>query len=302
MRVLIADDSALSRRILTQRLSEWGYEVLTCADGTEAVRILLGDDPPALAVLDWDMPGKTGIEVCHQVREAGREPYTYLLILTANQAKGALIEGLQSGADDFLRKPFDDEELHARLRTGQRMADLQADLIATRERLRVQVTHDALTGLWSRGAILEFFEREVARAHREKRMLAAALIDLDPFSLPNTASGQMTRDAVVRAAGNRIRAALRTYDTVGRHGGEQFLVVVPGCDADIAIRRADQIREALGKKPLELQGTTLAVTCSLGLVVGPNGGEADPGHLLQRASDALQRAKKQRDRVEMATS
>lgn len=303
MRVLIADDSALSRRLVAQRLTGWGYEVIPCADGNEALRTLEGQDPPPVAILDWDMPGLSGVEVCRRIRAAGKEPYTYMIILTAHEEKEALVEGLESGADDFLRKPFDDGELRARLHIAQRTTDLQADLIATRERLRVQVTHDALTGLWSRGAILEFFDREVARAHRERRTLAAVLIELDPFKFSTDPGKRLTRDTVVREAGNRIRVSLRSYDTVGRHGGEQFLVVIAGCDAEVSARRAEQIRAAVAQRPIELSGVSLALTCSGGLIVGPTGEMPDPSAMLRKADEALQLAKKLgRNRVEIAPS
>src|SRR5215471_1968431 len=155
MRILIADDSIVTRHLLEATLRKWGYEVVVANDGNEAWKALQGETAPRIAILDWVMPGLTGPEVCKRVREHSRDSegaYTYLLLLTSKSQREDLIEGMESGADDYLTKPFDNHELKVRLRAGTRIIDLQRELLAAREELREQATKDFLTRLWNRSS------------------------------------------------------------------------------------------------------------------------------------------------------
>ena len=135
MRILIADDSLLSRRLLEQTLVGWSYQVTAVSDGEQAWSCLNGPAPPDLAILDWMMPGHTGPELCRLVREKNREPYTYIILLTSRHDKEDVVAGMASGADDYLTKPFDRHELQVRLRAGTRIVELQQQLLTTREAL-----------------------------------------------------------------------------------------------------------------------------------------------------------------------
>jgi PleD family two-component response regulator len=175
MKVLIADDSATSRTMLRSALTRWGYEVVLAENGKEALDILSTDDPPPMAVLDWVMPELTGPEVCRQVRGTLREPYTYILLLTSKNTKGETVEGLEAGADDYVVKPFDQLELQFRLRAGQRIIDLQRNLMQAREELRERASKDVLTMLPNRSAISQTLENELARCHRDHRTVGIIL-------------------------------------------------------------------------------------------------------------------------------
>src|ERR1700679_1424110 len=142
MKVLIADDSATSRAMLRKSLAKWGYEVVMAEDGAEALDILERPGAPPMAILDWVMPHLTGPEVCKKVRETRREPYTYILLLTSKNSKDETIEGLEAGADDYIVKPFDQQELSVRLRAGKRIIDLQLTLMDAREELREKANKD----------------------------------------------------------------------------------------------------------------------------------------------------------------
>jgi two-component system, cell cycle response regulator len=133
MRVLIADDDPVSRQMLARMLKSWRYDVIAASDGDEARAILQQDNAPRLIILDWMMPGLTGPELCRQLRENPRDAYAYILLLTARSDKQDVIEGMQSGADDYITKPFDTEELKVRLRAGRRILDLEDELVAARE-------------------------------------------------------------------------------------------------------------------------------------------------------------------------
>lgn len=129
MRILIADDDNVSRMVLSTTLRNWGHDVTAVADGLAAWDHLRTDDPPPVAVLDWMMPGLEGPEVCRRVRELGRPVPTYLLLLTGRLGTGDIVAGLDSGADDYVTKPFAPDELRSRLRVGERVVALQQGLV-----------------------------------------------------------------------------------------------------------------------------------------------------------------------------
>ena len=165
MRVLAAEDNPVFQSMLKTMLTRWGYEAVMARDGTEAWNIL-ESDAPRLAVLDWMMPGIDGVEICRKIRSANREPYVYILLLTARTESQDLIEGMDAGADDYLTKPFNAHELRVRIRAGRRILDLQAELLRAREALREQATHDGLTGLLNRTSIMEKLDDELSRSAR----------------------------------------------------------------------------------------------------------------------------------------
>ena len=247
MRILIADDSVVSRHLLEATLRKWGYEVVVATDGVEAWNVLQGENPPRLAILDWVMPGLTGPEVCSRVRENSRHrdlDYTYIVLLSSKSQREDLIEGLEAGADDYLTKPFDQHELKVRLRAGTRIIDLQRELVSAREELREQATKDFLTRIWNRSSILDVLSRELARASREKRSVGVVLADLDRFKSVNDTYGHFAGDAVVREFTRRLTAAMRPYDSLGRYGGEEFLIIRPGCDERCAGNQGERLRAA----------------------------------------------------------
>ena len=155
MKILIADDEPVSRRVLQGLLTKWGYDVVGADNGDAAWQHLNSTDAPRMALLDWIMPGQNGIDICKKMRIDRAGPYTYILLLSAKDAKENIVEGLESGADDYLTKPFHPQELKARLRVGLRLLELEDNLVQARESMRFKAMHDVLTGTWNRGAILE---------------------------------------------------------------------------------------------------------------------------------------------------
>ncbi len=301
MRVLIAEDDPVSCHLLEAFLVKWGYQVVVTTDGTEAWRVLQQENPPRLAILDWMMPGMDGVEVCRKVRQRDAEPYIYILLVTAKGQKQDIIEGLEAGADDYLTKPFDAQELRARLRAGRRIIELQEQLLSAREQLKVEATHDPLTGLWNRTAILESLQRELARAQRDKTPTAVIMADLDHFKRINDTYGHLAGDAVLREAARRMSSSVRTYDSIGRYGGEEFLFVFPGSDLNGALTQAERLRSCINKEAMDIFEGAFPITMSLGVAASTEVKEAD---LLVRAADAaLYRAKNGgRNRVEPANN
>jgi len=301
MKILAAEDNLIFRSMLCNLLTKWGYNVVSAADGLEAWEILQSEDAPRLAILDWMMPGLDGPEVCRRLRASGREPYIYILLLTARTESVDLVEGMEAGADDYLKKPLNTMELRARLRAGRRIVELQEQLLMAREALRQQATHDGLTGLLNRTAVLQILHKELARSRRENRPLSLLLADLDRFKQINDEHGHLVGDAVLREAAARMKSAIRRYDAIGRYGGEEFLVVLPGCDAAGATAQAERLRLALAREPFSIGGQAIPVTSSLGgtLCAGGVPGEADD--LIREADRALYLAKERgRNRIEMA--
>jgi len=300
-RILIADDDPVSRRMLQAFLMKWGYLVVAVSDGVEAARILEGDDAPPLAVLDWVMPGLEGPQVCQRVREHPDRPYIYILLLTACSQKGDLLRGLESGADDYLTKPFDAQELRARLRVGQRILDLQDSLIAAREELRFRATHDVLTAIANRGVVLDAINRERSRQIREGGSFGIILLDLDHFKNVNDTCGHLAGDAVLRETARRITDCVRPYDHVGRYGGEEFLVLAPSSDGFGTLGLAERIRTMIQSRPVMTDAGPVNVTASCGVAVSTCEKPVDTHALLLLADEALYRAKEQgRNRSEFA--
>jgi diguanylate cyclase (GGDEF)-like protein len=303
MRVLAAEDNPVFQSMLKAMLGRWGYDAIIAPDGNDALRLLSRDDPPRLAILDWMMPGMDGVEVCRCIRGARREPYIYMLLLTARNESQDLVEGMDAGADDYLTKPFVAHELRARLRAGRRILDLQAELVAAREALRIQATHDGLTGVLNRGSVLNALNQDLARANRESGSVAVLLCDIDHFKKVNDTRGHQVGDAVLQETAHRMKSAIRAYDSLGRYGGEEFLIVLPGCDGEHAIRQAERIHEAITGPSFSFDGSLFASTCSLGVSWRVNASPQDAYDLIREADLALYRAKAAgRNRVEAFAS
>jgi len=296
VKILVADDDAVSRRLLEATLRRWGYDVVVAEDGARAWEILQEEAAPQLAILDWVMPGLDGPQICGEVRCLGEQRYVYLLLLTAKSEKEDLVKGLEAGADDFLTKPFDAQELRARLRAGIRILELQ-------EKLRVEATHDSLTGLWNRGATLDLLRRELSRGERHGTPLTVVMADIDYFKRINDTHGHLAGDVVLREVAHRLSSAVRSYDVAGRVGGEEFLIVFPGCAIGDAVDQAERLRACINREPVETPEGPIPVTLSLGVAVREAPMVVDANSLLRAADAALYRAKSRgRDRVELAAA
>lgn len=300
MRILIADDDATSRLVLASVLKKTGHEVIEAADGLQAWEILREPGGPFLAVLDWVMPEMDGPEVVRRVRAVRTDNPPYIIMLTSRGEKGDIIAGLEAGANDYLAKPFDPGELRARVEVGRRMVELQEALIEARELLAHQATHDPLTGLPNRRAILERLGEECSRAGRRNEVLAVGMCDLDHFKRINDTYGHQSGDEVLCGFARILTDGLRPYDAAGRLGGEEFLVVAPvSAPSDCAVLferlRAETAQTAMPTR----DGKTLSVTVSIG--VAYTVGESTPDEMVRTADAALYDAKRAgRDRVVVA--
>jgi len=298
-KILLAEDSAVYRTLISGHLNDWGFELVIAKDGGEAWKYLQSPNAPRLVLLDWVLPQIEGIELCRKIREAGARPYTYVVLLTGKDGENDLLEGMEAGADDYLVKPFNPPELKARLLAGKRILDLQQELVDARESLRVAATHDFLTGLLNRGETVALLDRELDRSRREKKPFGIILADIDHFKKVNDSHGHLVGDTVLKAVARKLGSDLRTYDGAGRYGGEEFLLVLPGCDLATTLRRAEQIREGISRLKIETNKGKVQVTLSMGVTSAEQRKSADAEALLGDADIALYRAKKNgRNRVE----
>src|SRR5213595_3152510 len=266
MRILIADDELMSRRLLEKTMQRAGYEVTAVANGQLAAAELCKPEGPRLALLDWIMPELDGPGVCREVRKRKDQSYVYMILLTSKEKKEDVVAGLESGAD-YLTKPFDPEELKARLRTGQRILSLEDRLVEAREEMRFQATHDTLTTLWNRGVIVDLLRRELARSRRERVSTSILMCDLDHFKSVNDNYGHLAGDDILKETAKRLLASVRSYDFVGRYGGEEFLVVLNNCNPAYAFARAEEIRKGIAQRSMPSSSGPVSITMSLGLLL-----------------------------------
>jgi len=301
MKVLIAEDDPVFRRLLKEILVSWGYDVVDARDGNEAFQALQAENAPRLAILDWVMPGMEGIEVCRKVREELKEPYTYIILLTANRRDDYLITGMEAGADDYIIKPFIHNELKVRLRAGRRIIELQNELIAAREIIREKSIRDSLTGLLNHEEILGILGKELARGERENSCVSIIMADLDHFKTVNDTYGHMAGDAVLRSTSKIMQSMMRSYDSVGRYGGEEFLIILPECGGECAETFAERARVRISSAYIDTPEWNIPVTISSGVATSGKETGWDANSLIKAADKALYRAKADgRNRVAVA--
>jgi two-component system cell cycle response regulator len=300
--VLVADDDAISLALLASSLRKCQFNVITAKDGLYAWHEAQKATAPNLMILDWMMPGFSGIDLCRKIRSRKTQPYPYILLLTSKDAKQDIVEGLDAGADDYLIKPLDANELQARLRVGKRILGLQQELMLKEQEIRVVALRDRLTGLWNRGAILDLMERETTLNRRSDNSSGVLMIDIDHFKSVNDTYGHQVGDAVLQEVGQRLLQGMRSTDWAGRYGGEEFIVILCNSNAETTAICAERIRQAIASVPVRVSGLELAVTVSVGTALSATRDSLTCSQLIAIADSALYRAKSQgRNSVEVGS-
>jgi diguanylate cyclase (GGDEF)-like protein len=289
MKILIAEDDLTSRLILTAILKKWGFDPVAAEDGGAAWDILQKPDAPRLLLLDWNMPGLDGLEICRRLRENDSRNPPYVVLLTARGEKGDIVQGLEAGANDYVSKPYDHEELQARIRVGQRMLDLQSRLMEARDALVHQATYDPLTEILNRRAILDRLAREISRTKREGGTLSVGMCDIDHFKAVNDGHGHQAGDEALVAFTRCIQGRLRDYDSFGRYGGEEFLIIAPGSMGHSGESLYERLRAGVAAAEITTNAGTISLTVSIG--VAPGTGLSTVDALLAAADTALYQAK-----------
>ena len=298
MKILVVDDDPDSRRLLTISLGWVGHQIVEADDGDDAWDKFQRERAP-LVITDWMMPGLDGMGLISRIRANAAEGYTYIIMLTALREKLQVVSGLEAGADDYLTKPFDPDELAARVSIGERILKLQENLLASRRSMETLAMHDTLTGLLNRRAI---HDRALSEHNRLRRgatnsPLSVIMLDIDHFKAINDRYGHEAGDRALRAISEFLLAQLRSYDGLGRWGGEEFLMLLPGADQAEALAVAERIRANLAQaRPALPDGTQVSLSASLGVAtlddtsVGAVG-EQWLDDLVRAADQALYRAK-----------
>jgi len=300
MKILLAEDNRFFRRLLEVNLAKWGHDVVACDDGSEAWRILSSDDSPKLAILDWEMPGMQGVEICREIRKVQCRPYVYIILLTAKNLKEDLVEGLESGADDYITKPFDPVELQVRVRAATRIVLLQEDLYAAFKASERQAKEDSLTKLWNHSAILDILRRELNRATRQRVPVGVIMADVDRFKEVNDIYGHMVGDSVLKAVASTMKSMLRSYDSIGRYGGDEFLIVVPGSNEDQVKKLAQRLCTGVNPELKKVTTEKFDCTMSFGVAFTDGKSDEDADRLVKAADQALYYAKNNgRNRVQV---
>jgi two-component system, cell cycle response regulator len=285
MKILIAEDQAVAALYLQRTLERLGHEATVAADGELAWRVVQSGEAPLL-ISDWMMPNLDGPDLCRRIRAANAEPYTYIILLTSRDRREDRLEGLRAGADDFLTKPPDPDELIVRLQIAERILKVHRQLARQNERLVELATVDELTGTKNRRRFREDLYLLFAQAKRQGSPLSVIMLDLDHFKQYNDTFGHPAGDVVLHWAGSTLKTAVRAHDVVARYGGEEFVVLLPSTGEDEALQVAERLRLAIAGRPWP----HLKVTASLG--VGTTGaGTNDAAALVDQADQALYHSK-----------
>jgi diguanylate cyclase (GGDEF)-like protein len=290
MKILIAEDQPPAALFLQRMLEKMGHEVVVTVDGEAAWRVVHDGDTPLL-ISDWMMPHLDGLELCRRIRAAASDRYTYIILLTSRDRPEDRLEGLRSGADDFLAKPSNPEELILRLEIAERILAVHDHLARQNLQLAHQATHDGLTGLPNRSYLQHELERRL-NGRSSDGPFALLLIDLDRFKQINDTFGHHYGDLLLQALAPRLRDVVGDSGTAARIGGDEFGILVPGADAARAIRVAEAILAAL-RKPIVIKGQAFDVGASIGVALCP-GHADDPITMLKCADIAMYAAKRSR--------
>jgi len=298
--ILIADDSPLYRRLVEASFSNTECSIICAKNGRDALR-LFGEYKPDLVITDWSMPDISGIELCQKIRSEFKHFYPYVILLTANTDKKEIIEGLSSGADDYLTKPFHPGELQARVNVGLRMVRLHKEIQEKNRQLEELALTDPLTGLPNRRAIDIWATRELSAARRHQFSVWVAMADLDHFKKVNDTFGHDVGDSVLKRFAEILKKNTRESNICGRLGGEEFLAVLTHVDKQQARIAIERIRLELQEQSFSVGANAFRVTSSFGIARLRDRGESNLTTLLTEADKALYLAKRQgRNRLEFS--
>jgi diguanylate cyclase (GGDEF)-like protein len=301
VKILVADDSAVYRKLVEQTLCGSPHQLLFAKTGQETIELFAHHNPP-IVIVDWVMPDRTGIEICHHIRASAQSSYTYIIILTGKSEKERVIEGLKAGADDYLTKPFHDGELVARVGVGLRIIELHRQIAAKNTLLAELALTDSLTGLPNRRAIDEWAARQLSGAARYKFSFWVAVADLDNFKSINDAYGHDAGDTVIKKFAQILKANSRRSDICGRMGGEEFLIVLTHASDENAAAAVDRIRNEFAGTKFVFDGGSVQVTASFGLAGFVGSRPPAFGSLVAQADVALYKAKHLgRNRIEISS-
>lgn len=284
--VLIADDDKDARLLLDVYLKKFNYNIFNASNGVEALGIIKSSDI-SIALIDWMMPGITGVELCEQIRKLDLNRYVYLIMVTGRSEKEDTIEALHRGADDYIVKPFTFQELKVRISGAERVLKLENRLKSAYQKLYDESIHDVLTGTLNRRTLMNRISDTFGTFNTN---IGIIIVDIDDFKKINDTYGHLIGDDVLREFSSIISQNLRKNDFVGRYGGEEFLIVLPELDLKESCKIAERIRLSVESEVFNFGGISVKITASFGVAVLHKGDDIKTS--LQKADDALYDAKK----------
>jgi len=288
-KVLIAEDDRDARKLLRDFLENLSFEIYETSNGTDALDIIEKEEI-SMVLLDWVMPGIEGIEVCRKIRDLDINRYIYIIMVTGKSEKKDIMAGLHVRADDYVVKPFRFQELKVRIMSCERILKLEKRLREAHEKLYELSVYDSLTGVFNRATILEKFSQELERGQRIGHEVSIIFADIDDFKSINDKFGHLIGDEVLKEIADILSENCRNYDFVGRYGGEEFVIIVPGLKSDCACSVAERMRKAVCENPVHVANMEIPVTLSLGVASSKESG--DTKEIIGLADKALYEAKK----------
>lgn len=300
LKILVADDSAIYRKLVEHTLADDNHSVIFAKNGREALE-LYAEHKPALVITDWTMPDISGPELCERLRRDFQQNFAHIILLTSNDDKEQVVQGLAAGADDYLTKPFHQGELRARVRVGLRVVELHRQVQAKNRQLEEMALTDPLTGLSNRRAIDIWITRQLSAAARHDFAIWVAIADLDHFKKVNDTYGHDAGDTVLKAFAEVLKHNTRQSNICGRHGGEEFLIIITHVERDNSVIAFERIRKQIESQKFTFNNQTFSITTSIG-VAGFRGTRPPAfADLIASADTALYSAKhKGRNRIEYA--
>lgn len=303
MLVLLVDDDPVTRLLCERMVASLGYRTLSAADG-ETGWSLYQQHGPDVIISDWVMPGMSGVDLCQRVRRLPGSSYTYFVLLTSLNERKDFLTGMRAGADDYLTKPLDRDQLQVRLTSAERVTSLhhelaaqRAALLALNERLYREGRVDALTGLGNRLRLHEDLQMLAERCARHGHRAVLVMMDVDHFKRYNDACGHLAGDQVLRRVAETLAAASRASDMLYRYGGEEFLAVLSEVDMEQARGAAERLRRAVEAQALPHPGLDPPGRVTVSVGVAPLHG-VGVNDAIRAADQALYQAKATgRDRV-----
>ncbi|HTU49734.1 MAG TPA: diguanylate cyclase [Acidobacteriaceae bacterium] len=288
--ILLAEENEEHRAQLQEYLNRLHYSVEVHSSGLTALQRLQERDTPCMALLSSSLPQMTGLEVGLEIRRRSRRRQLWLMLMSGNPRPDEVIMATNAGIDEFLAKPVDFQDLRMRIRTGERVQNLYAELSDSAMAMEFHCTHDPLTGTWRREAILDLIFKETDRVQRLQVPVGILLLDVDGFGGLNLRYSSKAGDTLLKLLANRLRRQLRSYDTLGRYADDEFVIMLPGCSAAEAAAKAEKIRLAVENRPFVIDGNAIPITACLSVAVSSG---RSPLIVLREAERALSQAKQQ---------